>query len=166
MGMQLGRVGSLVLGAALAALTFGGARAADIPLKAPTPEPVPYWFPDVPMFGDLILIDTPANIFRGAFKIAENESPRPMDRVYFNYNYFNNVDLGGTKGNVYRETFGFEKTFLNGDASIGVRLPFIALPGRDPGTDLGDIGDVSLIFKYAFINDTTTGNLIGAARTI
>jgi hypothetical protein len=165
MGMQLGRIGSLFLGAAFAALTSGGGWAADIPLKAPAP--VPYLFPDVPMFGDLILIDTPANPFRGAFKIAENESPRPIDRVYFNYNYFNNVDLGGgTKGTINRETFGFEKTFLDGNASIGVRLPFLTLPGRDNDNGIGDIGDVSLILKYAFINNATTGNVLSAGLVV
>jgi hypothetical protein len=161
MGMQLGRIGTVFFSAAFVLLASGGVWAADIPLKAPAVPPVPYWFPDVPMFGDLILIDTPVNINRGAFKIAENESPRPTDRVYFNFNYFNNVDLGGTKGNVYRETLGFEKTFLNGDASIGMRLPFLTLPGRD-----NDIGDVSLIFKYAFINDSTTGNVLSAGLMI
>ena len=44
-----------------------------------------------PMFGDykvqVPLI--PARV--GAFKIAENESPRPHDRVYVNYNYFNDI---------------------------------------------------------------------------
>jgi hypothetical protein len=81
--------------------------------------------------------------------------------VYFNYNYFNNVDTGSVKTNVYRETLGFEKTFLNGDASFGMRLPFLTLPGHD-----NDIGDVSLIFKYAFINDRTTGNVLSAGLMI
>ena len=92
MEMQLGRIGTVFLSAAFVALASGGVSAADIPLKAPALAPVPYWFPDVPMFGDLILIDTPVNINRGAFKIAENESPRPADRVYFN-----NVDSGSVK---------------------------------------------------------------------
>lgn len=159
-------------------------------------------------------------ITRGAFKICENESPRPLDRVYVNYNYFNGIQArpisstslvsfetapqrGGpsrvidqvvptdtlTRGtlsqfNLHRTTFGIEKTLLNGDASIGLRVPimnfnqpdfrldasdqraasFLApfVPGpfdatRIGGTnnvgDTGFTGDMSIILKYAPIND-------------
>lgn len=34
------------------------------------------------------------NASAGAFKIAENESPRPTTRVFFSYNYFSNVSAG------------------------------------------------------------------------
>ena len=44
----------------------------------------------------------------GMFKIGENENPRPQDRV-----------KAPRKGNAPR---GFEKTFLDGNVSIGRRL--------------------------------------------
>src|SRR5262249_29857955 len=62
-----------------------------------------------------------ALLTRGAFKIADNESPRPQDRVFVNYNYFDRIL--GTSVDLNRETLGFEKTFLDGNASVGMRVP-------------------------------------------
>src|SRR5690349_18027260 len=43
-----------------------------------------------------------------AIKIAENESPRPLDRVFVGYNYFDSLKgLGTPSSDVHRETFGF-----------------------------------------------------------
>lgn len=60
------------------------------------------------------------------FKIAENSSPIPQDRVFFNYNHFHNAlrDVNGESQNLDRFTFGLERTFLDGLGSIEVRLPF------------------------------------------
>jgi hypothetical protein len=62
------------------------------------------------------------------FKIADNQSPMPQDRVFFNFNYFNNVNyaidrkfaapVGGIQ--IYRYVLGVEKTFWDGMASIGI----------------------------------------------
>jgi hypothetical protein len=96
------------------------------------------------------------------FRIAEDESPRPEDRVYFGFNYF---DLVGEAINrrlfapvsdlrVYRETFGAEKTFLGGDASVGLGLPLNTLTADSeiPGLNGSntDVGDLTVILKYAF----------------
>src|SRR6266446_1422423 len=43
------------------------------------------------MFGDFPVKEPFVPVRRGAFKIAENESPAPQDRVYVNYNYFNDI---------------------------------------------------------------------------
>src|SRR5262249_9784990 len=64
-------------------------------------------------------------------KISENQSPRPQDRVFFTFDYFANVNgplnerLGAPIRDirVYRYIFGVEKTFDDGNASIGIRLP-------------------------------------------
>ena len=56
------------------------------------------------------------------FKIAENQSPFPQDRVFFTFNYFNNVNANLDRYfdspinnlSVYRYIFGFEKTFNDG----------------------------------------------------
>jgi len=70
------------------------------------------------------------------FKIAKNESPRPTNRVFLTYNYFNDVTLGhpipDLQTDLNREVIGFEKTFLNGDASVGLRLPFFQVHASDP----------------------------------
>jgi hypothetical protein len=105
----------------------------------------------------------------GSFKIADNESPRPVDRVYFGYNYFNNVN-GSFRGDVsafdvHQELVGFEKTFCHGDASIGLRLPFTEFAG-DAAVESTKIDDLSVIFKYAFYNDPRTYNVMSAGLLV
>jgi hypothetical protein len=129
----------------------------------------------------------------GAFKIAENASPRPVDRVFFTYNFFgdlsgpgsgannpinittgnNNVRVNtfipGTSAvnsNVNREIFGFEKTFLDGFASIEMRLPLLQQNSTLNGFGSNDIGDLTIIGKYAFILDQPTGNVLSAGLAI
>lgn len=108
-----------------------------------------------------------------SFKIAENESPRPTDRIFVTYNYYDNLPTSSfTPGfNVHRETVGFEKTFLDGSASIGVRVPFLQLAGADQvlsafNVSDGQFGDVSVITKYAFYDDRTTGNLLSGGLMV
>src|SRR5205807_1646328 len=70
---------------------------------------------------------------------------------------------------LHRELFGFEKTFFDSNASLGVRLPFLQnTTAGDLGFAQHEIGDVTMISKYAFINDRETGNLLsgGLALTL
>jgi hypothetical protein len=103
---------------------------------------------------------------RGAFKIAENESPRPVDRVFLTWNYFNDISTGVPPNfNMNREVAGFEKTFLDGDASFGMRLPYQQISGDG---DLGSsrIGDLTFLLKYAFVNDRTTGDVLSGGLVV
>jgi hypothetical protein len=109
-------------------------------------------------------------ITHGSFKISDNESPRPTDRVFFTYNYYNRVEAPGLTFPLNRELIGFEKTFLDGNASFGMRLPF---QQTSTGSNLAEftnheIADMTLIGKYAFINDRETGNVLsgGLALTV
>jgi hypothetical protein len=133
-------------------------------------------------------IRVPIAASTGAFKITENESPVPQDRVFLTYNYFSNVtgpasassfarsdtqvtNLNGSPAtvstlfpavaapqvDVHRETFGFEKTFLDKNASLELRLPVFEEGGSFVHQN---IGDVSLIFKYAVLNDRAAGNVL------
>ena len=119
----------------------------------------------VPMFGDFFT-RTPDAIpeGRGAFKIAENESPQPQDRVFINYNFFSDLTghVNGRPRDAHRETIGVEKTVL-GDGSIGLRLPFLQETNnffrREGGTE-SSIDDLSLILKYAPIHNRETGNTL------
>ncbi len=102
-----------------------------------------------------------------SFKVAENESPRPQNRFFFTFNYFNNVNdavnsrlTGGSVGqiNVYREVIGFERTFLDGNASFGLRLPINTLTAQDGATPgaggtFTDVGDLTFVLKYALVNE-------------
>jgi hypothetical protein len=106
----------------------------------------------------------------GAFKIAEDESPRPVDRLFFFYNFYSDINhsINGPFAqsiDLHREVFGFEKTFLTGNASIGLRVPVIQL-GGDPILDSSDFGDLSIIFKYALINDGPAGNVLSTGLVL
>ncbi len=117
--------------------------------------------------GDRIVLAA-AVPWRTSFKIGENESPLPTDRVFLTYNYYNDVDvqqLGLSRSDLHREMIGFEKTFLDGNASFGVRLPFLQLTGSK---DLEDthIDDLTMIFKYAFLLDRATGNVLSGGLVL
>jgi hypothetical protein len=106
------------------------------------------------------------------FKIAENESPRPTNRVFITYNYYDDIRLGeripGFQTDLHRETIGFEKTFLDGSTSVGLRLPFLQTQFTDPiaSRSDSDLGDLSLITKFAFINDHNTGNVFSGGLVV
>ena len=134
----------------------------------------------------------------GGFKIAENESPFPQDRVFFTYNYYDNVQ-GPAQGSdralllsqmvnfrgqdfaadifipgvtpprldVHRETFGFEKTFFDGAASIGLRVPFFQNNGAEPFSS-NDLGDMTIILKGLLYQNpaTDSGFSAGLAVTV
>jgi hypothetical protein len=104
---------------------------------------------------------------RAAFKIDENEGARPLDRFYVNYNYFNNIGRGVPDlplSDVHRETYGVEKTFLGGDASVGVRVNTLQKIG--PGSLGGaDFGDTTIVTKFALINDPN-GNVVSVGMAV
>jgi hypothetical protein len=115
----------------------------------------------------------------GGFKIADNNSPMPQDRIYFSSNAFNgflastNARLGTTiqNLNVYNQTFGMEKTFLSRNGSVGLILPINTLTSQSTiaglnGTHTG-MGDVSVYARYALFRDDNRNNWItgGLAAT-
>jgi hypothetical protein len=87
-----------------------------------------------------------ANI--GRQKLSENTSPIPRDRVFINYNYFNNTPLAPGGVNVNRVTPGFEKTFFDGRMSFEMRAPF--------ATTLDNTVDINGLTNS---KDTEFGNL-------
>ena len=85
-----------------------------------------------------------------------------MDRVFVNYNYFGDITRAfpGVPGtDLHREMYGFEKTFLNGDASIELRMNSLQTTG-DTSLANGEFGDLTVITKLALINDRETGNVL------
>jgi hypothetical protein len=108
--------------------------------------------------------------FHSAFEISENEIPRPMDRAYVTYNYYSNVAASGLAfgspgAQVHREMVGGEKTFLSGNASIGVRLPIFETFGSDSIAN-GQLGDTSIIFKYALWLDRQSADVLSTGLVV
>ena len=95
-------------------------------------------------------------------KISDNQSPIPQDRVFYSFNYFDNLNASVNSHvqspvqnlQVYHQLFGIEKTFLDGRASIGFRVPLntISLHSAANVPGLGGTstapGDLSVFLKY------------------
>ena len=73
-------------------------------------------------------------------KISEGESPIPLDRVFYRFNLYSNLNPSHYESvstpykrvNLYANTFGFEKTF--GDwFSFGFRLPINGVEALSAG---------------------------------
>ena len=106
------------------------------------------------------------------YKVSDNGSPRPQDRVYFTFNYFNDLDgavnraLGADLRNahVFRETLGLEKTFLDGWASIDVRVPLNTYSADSTRADLNRtstaFGDLSAALRVAVWRDEELDNWV------
>ncbi|WZO97965.1 hypothetical protein EP7_005017 [Isosphaeraceae bacterium EP7] len=112
------------------------------------------------------------------FKIADNQSPVPLDRVYYQYNYFDNVNASLNRRvnaqvsqlRVYRNILGVEKTFWDGDASIGLQLPINTLSVVSPikayNGYTSSFGDLAIVFKYVFLRDPNGPSLMSAGLAV
>jgi hypothetical protein len=105
----------------------------------------------------------------GGIKVTDNESPRPVDRVYYSYDFFSFVNFSSNTNlapmELHRHIFGFEKTFFDGFVSIGLRLPLVELFGPPP-LAARDFADMTVVTKMAIWNDRATGNLVSAGLLI
>ena len=133
-------------------------------------------------FGGLLLLQTPGfSGFAGAtatvalaggdrrFKISENVSPIPRDRLFFNYNHFENAltDISGVTRSLDRFTLGLEKTFFDGEASIETRLPLLCgLNSRQTefgpdngGDELGNLAMAAKMVLYSTKHGLISGGL-------
>ncbi len=113
------------------------------------------------------------------FKISENMSPRPQDRIFFNFNYYNGLnntinlkDLSPiTRMKAYIYNFGVEKTFNNGMGSIGLRLPLDNLTADSFENVIStptstSLGNLTIFGKYILAQNPRTGSLISALFAI
>ncbi len=113
------------------------------------------------------------------FKLSENMSPRPQDRIFFNFNYYNGLnntinlkDLSPiTRMKAYIYNFGVEKTFNNGMGSIGLRLPLDNLTADSFDNVIStptstSLGNLSVFGKYILAQNPRTGSLISALFAI
>jgi hypothetical protein len=112
-------------------------------------------------------------------KISENDSPIPRDRVFFNYNHFQNVfQLSETsifppaptvirQEPIDRYTLGAEKTFFDGWTSVEVRMPLLGsfdTQLQSVGVNGASWGNLTFVLKSLLYMDNATA--IGAGMSI
>ncbi|QDU60158.1 hypothetical protein Pan216_09950 [Planctomycetes bacterium Pan216] len=108
----------------------------------------------------------------GRLKVAENNSPMPRDRVFFNYNYFDDVPYSSSGVDVSRYTPGFEKTFFNRMASIEFRMPFAGTLNSNqvlnsgPGVDQVEFGNIGFNLKALLYATQNFGISVGSGLAI
>ena len=89
----------------------------------------------------------------GQIKVMEDGSPLIRDRVFFNYSDFLGVQLGPETLQVNRFTFGFEKTFFDGNTSFELRIPTAVTLNESFDHDSGVVSDnfqlgcITMFFK-------------------
>jgi hypothetical protein len=150
------------LGGAAGALVMFGDQAPIFRIPSPPAPPSPPTPPLAPRpVSGLVArkAGTAVPWVRG-YKMAENISPVPQDRVFFNFNYFNNINyplfgrIQSPINNVmiYTYQLGLEKTFLDGWGSIGIRDSINNFSARSPIPALGGtttaMGDLNIFTKF------------------
>jgi hypothetical protein len=147
------------------------ANVAGVPGTIPSGQPLPRTLtltvgvPQTPGCGGAVPV-----VARGAFKVCDNESPQPRDRVFGTYDYFYNLNGGLRSPGVvrtdeHREVFGFEKTFLDQSCSIGLRAPILQVVGN-PELQRSDFGDLTFVFKAAILRDPETQSVFSAGLVV
>jgi hypothetical protein len=149
-------------------------------------------FPGTTATRCLIVNGTPVTVnalypVLGQFKIADNESPQPQTRAFLTYNYYNNTFFNpGTaasaganfgRSDLHMQTLGFEGAFLDGTASVGMRIPMYQQAQSVSGysssfSDLSDaiagynIGDLTFILKGALLADRQNGMFLSGGLAV
>lgn len=106
-----------------------------------------------------------------AIKVAESDSPRPIDRAYYFYNFYGNINiqiddnLPLPRLQLHRHVIGFEKTLWGGRASIGLRVPFLGFAGA-PIYDTQFVGDLSILTKWMLVENPETRSLLSVGLAI
>ena len=112
-------------------------------------------------------------------KISENDTPIPVDRVFFNYNHFHNLFAVNEQQlfppgqppiarqeSLDRYTVGAEKTFLDGLFSIELRMPFFGAPDVEQqtfGIQNGNYGNLTAVLKALLYSDDSLAVGAGVA---
>jgi hypothetical protein len=145
-----------------------GAQSVNLPPPSVTPPPVPG-----PRSAALFY-PTVRN-----FKISENMSPRPQDRLFYNFHYYN--DLNGpintfdrtpiNNFQAFRHLFGLEKTFNAGKGSLGLRFPIDTLTADSLVEGLQTptrtaVGNLTVFGKYVLEQNPETGSLASVGLAI
>lgn len=112
----------------------------------------------------------------GGSRRFKNEHARamPTDRVFGTYHHFHNAleadgltpNFRSTNANVDRFTLGFEKTFLEGNASVELRLPLsvpVSLTSPDSFYRTDSVGNLVVSLKGLLYSDESQAVALGLA---
>ena len=106
------------------------------------------------------------------FKMAENTSPIPQDRFYFDYSFYHNVPITDPAIDVHAYVPGFEKTFLSGLMSFEMRLPMAGTLDSDfflngpNATSNGEVGNLGMALKAILLQGERLTVAGGLAMTL
>ncbi len=119
------------------------------------------------------LVDLPV---AGGSRQFKNEYSRamPTDRVFGLYHHFQNaLESSSSNGsfrtanaNIDRFTFGFEKTFFEGNASVEMRMPFsspVSLSSPGSNFQMQSVGDLVVSLKGMLYSDESQAFAVGLA---
>lgn len=103
-------------------------------------------------------------ILPGLFTAASAQSVIPLDRVSFDYGYFDRFAITTPQGvrpgfNLNQYSATIEKTLLDGVASVYVNVPFLNATQNQSGQAIDGLGDVSAGFKVILWQDRDTGSM-------
>jgi len=102
----------------------------------------------------------------------------PQDRIFYTFDYFNRLNYAVNRGigspikdmEAYRQLLGIEKTFLQGNASIGLRLPINTLWTNRVDGALNNnstaVGNMTIFGKYVLWRNPITGNLLSGGLAV
>jgi hypothetical protein len=113
-----------------------------------------------------ILMPNAAESVLGRQTIGDDSSPMPRDRFFFDYDYFYRVNFAPSGDTVDRFMAGFEKTFLDGQVSAEVRLPFGTTLDNDVLVKTGKVVKGITQWKYRTGEETLLGNVAVGAKAL
>ncbi|WP_149108408.1 hypothetical protein [Limnoglobus roseus] len=108
-------------------------------------------------------------VSRGAFKITENDTPRPTTRAYFTYNFYDYIGKGIGGPDVprimlHQETFGYEQALGGGQYSLGLRLPYNQIVSTG-FLNSSMLGDITLTSKF-ILRENEHGDLLSGGMLL
>lgn len=135
-----------------------------------------------------IQVDAPRPfISPGLLTSANTEGPYALDRLFFNYSYYDRFQVLFSQSNVNpadpndpaqvttsrgpgfnlnRYDIGIEKTILGGMASLYLRGPFLDATNNISGVAIDGPGNVNAGIKVQLLHDERTGNILSAGLTV
>jgi hypothetical protein len=110
-------------------------------------------------------------IMPGLLTAATSQNATPLDRVFFDFGYFNRFAISSPTGavpgfNLNQFNVGVEKTILNGNASVYAIVPFLYATSNISGQSIDGLGDVSAGFKFVLWRNLDTGSIWSAGMTV